>query len=357
MSYRCLVCAVPALVCVAGLAPLRLMAQAKPASSAKPATKKWTPSRTADGQPDFQGYWATATLTPLERPAEFAGKEFLTAQEAEDFEKRTLAQVNSDRRDGSADADLRRNYNEFWRDRATTVVATLRTSIIVDPPDGKIPPLTPEARRRRAARATAVGPEGARFEPVAAAPTAGTERLPAGPEDLALRIRCISRDLPMIPTPNNNFLQIVQGAGYVAISQEMMHEVRVIPLDSGPADRRQPHVDPKIRSYMGDSRAHWEGDTLVIDTINFIGKSNFYGADEGMHLTERLTRTDAGTILYQFTVDDPTAFTKPWSGELSMRKSDEPVEEYACHEGNYSMTTILAGARAAETRSGGEPKQ
>jgi hypothetical protein len=279
----------------------------------------------------------------LERPPELAGKEFLTAEEAREYEKQTLQQVNSDRRDGGSEADLRRNYNEFWRDRPTQVVASRRTSIIVDPSDGKIPPFTPEALRKMSTRASATGPEGARYEPAGVpAPSAAAVRGPSGPEDLALRIRCISRDLPMIPTPNNNFLQIVQGAGYVAISQEMMHEVRLIPLDG------KPHVNSNIRGYMGDSRGHWEGDTLVIDTTNFIGKSNFYGADENMHLTERLTRIDAGTISYRFTVDDPTAFTRPWSGELSMRKTEEGVEEYACHEGNYSMTNILAGARAAE---------
>jgi hypothetical protein len=308
------------------------------------AADVWTPSsRTPDGQPDFQGVWSTATLTPLERPPELAGKEFLTEQEAAAFERRTLEEVNSDRRDGDAQADLRRNYNEFWRDRATQVVASRRTSIIIDPPDGKIPPSTPETIKRRAARAGTVGPEDARYGPAGLPPPRpGGARLPGGPEDLALRIRCISRDLPMIPTPNNNYLQIIQGTGFVAISQEMMHEVRLIPLDG------RPHVNPNVRAYMGDSRGHWEGGTLVIDTTNFNGNNNFYGADENMHLTERLTRTDANTIRYEFTVDDPTAFTKPWSGELSMRKSQVGVVEYACHEGNYSMTTILAGARAAE---------
>jgi len=294
--------------------------------------KIWTPPRTADGQPDFQGVWATATLTPLERSAEFAGKEFLTEQEAAEYERRTLEQVNSDRRDGGADADLRRNYNEFWRDRATTVVASRRTSIIVDPPDGKIPTPTPEARKRQAARGEA-------------------GRVLSGPEDLALRIRCISRDLPMIPTPNNNFLQIVQASGYVAMIYEMMHEFRLIPLDG------RPHASERVRGYMGDSRGHWEGDTLVIDTTNFMGKGNFYGADENMHLTERLTRTDPDTILYQFTVDDPTAFTKPWSGALSIRKTPEAIFEYACHEGNYSMTNILAGARGAENKAAGREAQ
>jgi len=264
----------------------------------------------------------------------------LTAPEAAEYERRTLDDVNSDRRDGGAEADLRRNYNEFWRDRATAVVASRRTSIIVDPPDGKIPAFTAEALKKRAARVVATGPEGSRYAP-AAGPTSGGAG-PSGPEDLALRIRCISRDLPMIPTPNNNFLQIVQGEGYVAILQEMMHEVRLIPLD------RRPHAVPQVRGYMGDSRGRWEGQTLVIDTTNFIGVSNFYGADQNMRLVERLTRTGADTILCQFTVDDPSAFTKPWSGELSMRRSREPVVEYACQEGNYSMRTILEAARAAE---------
>ena len=273
----------------------------------------------ASGQPDLQGVWDISTVTPLERPEEFAGKAFLTEQEARDYERRTLQEVNTDRRDGGRDVDLRRNYNEFWRDRGTTVVGSRRTSLIVDPPDGKIPALTSEAQRRRARPAA-----------------------PRGPEDLALRIRCITRGLPMVPTPNNNFFQIVQGAGYVAIRQEMMHEVRIIPLDG------RPHVPANIRGYMGDSRGHWEGRTLVIDTTNFIGKNDFYGADENLHLTERLTRTNSDTILYQFTVDDPTAFTKPWSGEIPMRKTPEAVFDYECHEGTYSIVNILAGARAAE---------
>jgi hypothetical protein len=341
MSYRYWLFAMPAVFCMACLAPSQLTAQIQPA-------KKWAAPRTPDGQPDFQGNWATATLTPLERPREFAGKEYFTEREAAEYEKRTIEQANSDRRDGGPEADLRRNYNEFWRDRGTTVVATRRTSLIVEPPDGRIPPLTPQAQMKRAAMA-GEGAESSRVGPATVA-ASRPQRLPDGPEDLPLRIRCISRDLPMIPTPNNNFLQIVQSAGYVAIFQEMMHEARVIPLDG------RPHLDPGIRGYMGDSRGHWEGNTLVIDTTNFIGKDNFYGADESMHLTERLTLTDPDTILYQFTVDDPTAFTKPWSGELSMKKTDQPVEEYACHEGNYSMESILSGARAAEKRAVTEPR-
>lgn len=290
---------------------------------------KWTPPRTPDGQPDLQGVWEMSTLTPLERPPEFAGKPFLTEQEAAAFQKRTLDQLNSDRRDGSSEADLRRNYNEYWRDRGAELKPNLRTSLIVDPPDGRIPPFTPEGRKRRDAQTAA-------------------SRNPSGPEDLALRIRCISRGLPMVPTPNNNFFQIVQSGGFVAILQEMMYEVRLIPLDT------RPHVSPNVRGYMGDSRAHWEGRTLVIDTTNFIGKDDFLGADENLHLVERLTRTAPDTIVYQFTIDDPTAFTSPWSGEIPMTRTREGIFPYECHEGNYSMTDILSGARAQEREAAGQ---
>ncbi len=286
--------------------------------------------RTPDGQPDFQGVWDASTLTPLERPAEFAGKEFLTEREAAEYASRTLQEVNTDRRDGSNETDLRRNYNEFWRDRGTTVVPSRRTSLIVDPPDGKIPAFTPEWAKKRSAQAQA-------------------QRLLSGPEDLALRIRCISRGLPMVPTPNNNFFQIVQGPGYVVILQEMMYEARVIPLN-GTLDRR-PHAPQAVRGYMGDARGHWEGETLVIDTTNFIGKNDFLGADENLHLVERISRPDAGTLLYKFTVDDPTAFTKRWSGEIPMRKTQEGIFNYECHEGNYTMTDILAGARTQEKKA------
>jgi len=149
----------------------------------------------------------------------------------------------------------------------------------------------------------------------------------------------------MVPTPNNNYFQIVQSAGHVAILQEMMYEARVITLDG------RPHAPPGVRGYMGDARGRWQGDTLLIDTTNFIGRNDFYGADENLHLTESLTRTDADTILYRFTVVDPTAFTKPWSGEIPMRKAPEGIFAYECHEENHSLVNILAGARAEEKRA------
>ena len=236
-SFLVLTTALAAVAVASGQAP----SSAKKAAASKtapPADKKapaadknWTVPRTPDGQPDFQGNYATATITPLERPAQFAGKEFLTEQEAAEYERKTLEQVNSDRRDGTAAADLSRNYNEFWRDRGTTLTAGRRTSLIVDPPDGKVPPLTPEARQRRAANSQ-------------------RERLPSGPEDLHVRIRCITRGLPMVPTPNNNFFQFIQSPGYVVILQEMMYEARIIPLDG----RR--HIKKKILSYLGDTNSH-----------------------------------------------------------------------------------------------------
>ena len=225
------------------------------------SSKVWTPPRTSDGQPDLQGIWATATITPLERPAEFAGKEFLTEQEAADYERRTLERVNSDRRDGSTATDLNRNYNEFWRDRGTKVIAGRRTSLIVDPPDGRVPLLTPEAQKRRTGAVEA-------------------ERSPSGPEDCPLRLRCVTRGRPMLPTPNNNYFQILQAPGFVVILQEMMYEARVIPLD------RRPHAPQGVRGYMGDPRGRWDGNTLVIETTNF--SQPFRGSNIETYIPPRL---------------------------------------------------------------------
>ena len=328
MSHRFFVSVMAASMYFGWLAPARLAGQ-PPAPAVKggnvPA-KAWTPSRTPDGQPDLQGVWAITALTPLERPRELAGKEFLTQEEAAQFVRQTLDQGDRDKRDASPEADLNRNYNEFWRERGNVVVPSRRTSLIVDPRDGRIPPFTPEAQKKRNARVAA-------------------QRLPSGPEDLPLRLRCITRGLPMVPTPNNNFFKIVQAPGYIVILQEMMYEARVIPLDG------RPHLDPGVRAYMGDARGHWEGNTLVIETTNFFGKDDFHGADENLRVTERLTRVDADTIRYEFTVDDPTAFTRPWSGEIPFMKSPQEIFDYECHEGNYAMIDILAGARAEEKRA------
>ncbi len=291
------------------------------------AAKNWTAPRTPDGQPDLQGIWSNATITPLERPRELAGKQFFTEQEAGEYEKRILQESNKDRRDGDREADVGRAYNDAWWDRGTRVVPTRRTSMVVDPADGRVPALTPAAQQREAARIEAL-------------------RRPArGPEDRGLPERCIqwpTAGPPMLPSAYNNNYQILQTPGYVVILIEMIHDVRIIPLDG------RPHLAGNIRQWLGDSRGHWEGDELVVDTTNFTDKTPFRGSDRNLHLIERFKRIDAETILYRFTVDDPTAFTKPWSGEAPMTRTPGPIYEYACHEGNYGMTNILSGARADE---------
>ncbi len=314
------------------LAPIRLLGQGLPvaAKAAASVSKSWTPPRTADGQPDLEGVWINSTLTPLERPAEFAGKAFLTGQEAADYVKRLLQQVNTDRRDGGAQVDVGRSYNEFWRDRGNDVVADRRTSLISDPPDGRVPPLTPEARKR-----------------VEETRAWMREHATDGPEGRTLAERCISWTTagpPMLPGPYNNDFQIFQAPGYVVILNEMIHDARTIPLDG------RPHVSQDIREWMGDSRGHWEGNTLVVDTTNLIGEYSFRGSDANLHVTERFTRVSPELIEYEFTIDDPTAFTRSWTARIPLNKASGPVYEYACHEGNYAMTDILAGARAAEKK-------
>jgi hypothetical protein len=281
-----------------------------------------------DGRPNLEGIWTNATITPLERPQEFAGKEFLTEKEAAEYEKQVRERTNAERRDGNAEADLAVGYNDVWWDRGTRVVSTRRTSIIVDPPDGRIPPLTPEAQKRAAARA-----EARRLHPA------------DGPEDRSLADRCIVRGNtgpPMLPAGYNNYYQILQTPEHVVILIEMIHDARLIPLAS------RPHLPRNVQQWLGDSLGRWEGKTLVVDTTNFTDKTNFRGSGEHLRVTERFTRVDEGTLLYQFTVDDPQSFTRPWSGEIPMKKVDGPLFEYACHEGNSSMENILRAARAEE---------
>jgi hypothetical protein len=292
------------------------------------AGQKTATPRTPDGQPDLQGVWSFATITPLERPSELAGKQFFTEKEVVDYEKDVLQRTNRDRRDGPADADVSRAYNDFWWDSGNRVVSTRRTSLITDPPDGKIPALTADGQKRGAERA-----EARRLHPY------------DGPEDRPLQERClgwVTAGPPILPSAYNNNIRIVQGTGYVAILNEMIHDVRIIPLDG------RPHLPQNVRLWMGDSRGHWDGDTLVVDTTNFSDKTNFRGADQNLHLIERFKRTSDGVLMYQFTVDNETAFTRSWTAELPMRKSQDPMFEYACHEGNYSLLNVLAGARAEE---------
>src|SRR5437867_5849468 len=236
MKYRCLA---PIVVLVA-LMSATAVAQAPTAAAKPPTAAKWTPPRTPDGRPDIQGVWSYATLTPVERPAEFAAKEFLTEKEAAEYELRRLREMNMDRRDGGAAADVTRAYNDFWWDRGTKVVVTRRTSLVIDPPDGKIPALTPEAQKRNAART-----EARRLHPA------------DGPEDRPLQERCIFWvGAPMAPTAYNNNVQVVQTRDHVVLLNEMIHDARIVALDG------RPPLPKDVRQLMGDSRGRWEGDTL-----------------------------------------------------------------------------------------------
>lgn len=296
-----------------------------PAGAAAPAAK-WTAPRTPDGQPDLQGIWDYRTATPLERPKELGDRAFLTDEEIADFERRAAEREDGrPPEDGRADPSV---HPPWWLDYGKRVVGTKRSSLIVDPADGRIPPITDEARKRAAAlRASRTG------------------RGPAdGPEDRSLWERCITRGLPegMLPAGYNNNLQIVQTPTHVVLFSEMIHDARIVPLDG------RPHVSQNVRTWTGDSRGRFEGDTLVIETTNFSDKSSFRGAGANLRLTERFTRTDAETIEYRVTVEDPTTWSRPWIVTFPMVKNDEPMFEYACHEGNYGLKNILGNARAAE---------
>jgi len=292
--------------------------------------KTWIPPHTIDGQPDLQGIWGFATITPLERPSDLAGKDLFTGKEAAQYEKEFLARNNRDRRDGPTEADVSRAYNDFWWDSGSRVAWTNRTSLIVDPPDGKLPALTPAGQKKAADRA-----EARRLHPF------------DGPENRPLQERCLvwtTAGPPILPSAYNNNIRIVQAPGYVTIVNEMIHDVRIVPLDG------RPHLPKSVHLWMGDSRGHWEGNTLVVDTTNFSDKTNFRGADENMHLIEKFTRAGDDTMMYQFTVDNETAFTRSWTAQVPMTRSQDPMFEYACQEGNYSLTNVLAGARAEELK-------
>jgi hypothetical protein len=304
--------------------------------------KAWDPPRGPDGHPDLNGIWTTATLTPLERSKELAGKPFFTREEAATFEKQTIQDLNADRRDKNHEADLARAYNDAWWDWGTKVAKTLQTSLVVDPPDGRVPPYTPEAQKRIAARAEAIQE---RCKHTVCIPSV-FDFLPAdGPEDRSLMDRCIlfpDAPVPMLPNAYNNNYQIVESPGYVAIGMEMIHDVRVIPLDG------RPHLPQNIRQWLGDPRGHWEGNTLVVETTNFTDKTRFRNSTRNMRLIERFTLRDADTLIYEFTVDDPATFTRPWTASIPMSKSKGPVFEYACHEGNYGLAGMLSAARTQE---------
>jgi hypothetical protein len=320
---------------VAVIGPLRLGAQT--GATAKPA---WSPTRTADGQFDLEGVWDFSTITPLERPTTLANKQTLTDEEAVTFEREENQRQNRDLIDpkkGGAQylPGSVIPYNEFWYERGSKIIGDKRTSLIVNPPDGRIPPLTPEAQKRLDAQAAV-----ARDEQL------GIVRADSY-LDRSLADRCIlgfNAGPPMTPGAYNNHVQISQAPGYVTLVVEMVHDARVIPVDG------RPRLPARIPQYKGDSQGRWDGRTLVIDTTNFLRETSFRGSSARMHLVERLTRVDAETLLYEFTVEDSSTWTKPWTAVIPMKKVDTPIYEYACHEGNYALPNILRGARLQDLK-------
>ena len=319
--------------------------QARPAvRQAAPATKPFTAPKTPWGDPDLQGVWNDATSTPLQRP-NGKDKDVLSDEEAADFQKDLEFQLSRDRRDGGPDVDVNRAYNEHWMDaRRLKITEDRRTSLIVDPEDGRIPPtvpLSPERERARAARNAANG----RFN-------AG---LPENYRDFSLPVRCIIRtdSPPYLPTIYNNDFHIFQSPGYVVIGPEMIHSARIIPLDS------RPHLNKNLKQWLGDTRGHWEGNTLVIETTNFRSDDGviFQNANpETYKIVERFTRVGPKTINYEFTVSDPMTWTKPWTARIPWTRidPDEQMYEYGCHEDNYDEVHFLSGARSREKK--GETK-
>ena len=304
------------------------------------AAKTWTPPVTPYGQPDLQGVWVNNSSTPVERPKALEGRQLLTDEEVAELKERADRLFN----DGHSDFAAGDNFYlatlanpERYNNPASTNNSREmlrkdfdnRTSLITDPPDGKIPPLTPEARKRQT-------------EADAARP-----RLPEGPEDLTNALRCLTYGVPRVggrfADPDFSRYAIVQSPGYVVLMMESIHDPRIIPLDG------RPHLSPQHRQWSGDSRGRWEGNTLVVDTTNFSPQSNFMGSSEHLHLIERLTRVAADAITYEVTVDDPTRWTKAWTASIRLTPTQQQVYEFACHEGNHNlMQGILLGARAEE---------
>ena len=291
--------------------------------------------QTAWGDPDLQGVWDFRTITPMERPDELADKEFLTDEEAAEVEEARRDRDSG--RDDEVPADIVGNYNEFWFDRGTDVITTRRTSLVVEPLDGRVPPLTPEAEQKQ------VELQEARRGTGTHQPTPG-----GWVEDLGsngLQVRCITgfnSGPPMTPGGYNNNVQLFQTPTEVVLLNEMNHNVRIVPLDQ--------RSRGDLRQWAGDSHGYWDGDTLVVETTNFLRETSFMRGQSSadLHLVERFTRTSSNMLLYRVTVEDPMTWTKPWTYEVPMLRSEAPIYEYACHEGNYAMEVILAGARAEE---------
>ena len=311
-------------------------------ADAQRASESAPPPRTAWGAPDLNGVWDFRTLTPFERPSELADQEFFTEEAAAEFEADRLAEFAV--RDDQEPEDIVGNYNQFWFDPGNKVGETNQTSLVVDPPEGRVPALTPTAAAREAEALLAR--EGVDRH----SPTYGgfVDDLGSG----MFAVRCIlgfNSGPPMTPAGYNQNVQLTQTEDYVVLLNEMVHSSRVVPLDG------RPHLPEGVRQWMGDSRGHWEGDTLVVETTNFLRETSFRAGltTSALQLTERFTRVSEGTLNYEVTVEDPNAWARPWTYRIPMVQSEYPLFEYACHEGNYGLYNILAGARRQEATAEG----
>jgi len=322
-------------IVVVGCATFVLSAQ-EPRHTAS-AAGSYTAPRNAFGQPDFEGVWTNNSLTPLQRPAAWADKATLTDAELKQVQAATrqleekgdalfgdelISDVLAGKKESESHDTETGNYNSFWLPNRHV---DNRTSLIIDPPNGRIPALTPEARARQAARAEYV-----RLHPS------------DGPESRGLTERCISFGVPSFIAAYSSVYQVVQSPGSVVFMMETIHDARVIALDGSA------HVSDAIHQWKGDSRGHWEGDTLVVDSQGFSPKANAFGSSSGLHLVERFTRVAEDTLQYDATLSDPTAWARPWTVRINFKRTNEPLLEYACHEGNTGMFGILAGARKLE---------
>jgi len=312
-----------------------LLTTAPRSGQATDTAKKWTPARTPEGQPDLQGYWTNASYTPFERPKGVT-KEFYSKEEAAKIEKDAAERESEETTPGTV-ADVHYDLTQFGLDRSQSIFSSnLRTSIITDPADGKLPPMNAEGQKRAGERAAERRRMGATTDAV---------------ENMALGTRCLvmgGSGPPSLNAGYNATYQIVQGQRYVLLLTEMIHDVRLIPLDG------RAHLPQGVRQWFGSSTGRWEGETLVVETTNFTDKTAFRGSSRNMKITERFTRADPNTISYTFTIDDPATWDHPWSGELPMKKTVGPIFEHACHEGNYGVVNTLSGARNEEKKKAAE---
>jgi hypothetical protein len=314
-------------ICARRLTSLVIVLLLAPAAFAQQPARPYTPQRTPDGHPDLTGFWNDGTATPFERDRALGAKEFYTDEEFAEAAARVKR--GETRRAGNNAQEAIYDRTVYGYDASNDpLVYTKRTSLVIGP-EGRIPPMLPAATKRNADRAAAL--KGHEFDSY---------------ESFNLEVRCILSGLetiPMIPAQDINVnFQIMQGPGYVVIAQEISHDTRVIPTDG------RPHISRAIRQLQGDSVGHWEGDTLVIDTTNFTNRTAFRGSSENLHLVERLTRTGPETILYRFTVEDPSTWATPWTAEIAWNKTNQRIYEYACQEGNNAIFLALGGARAQE---------